>query len=380
MLSEIHYPLDVFFCGNCALVQLLHVVPAETIFDDYLYLSSSSRALKEHYARLATSLTSRFAATVGDIVVDIGCNDGALLHGYPDCGLVKVGVEPSRVATIASASGLNVVQAFFGPTTATEIVQRYGKAKIVTATNVFAHIDHVDGFLEGLDALLGDDGIFVIEAPYLPDLVDQTLFDTIYHEHLCYLSLTAMQPLFRRYGMDVVDAERVSIGASGPAFRILVGRSGRRSPGPSVGDMWAAESQWGIRNLCRYRGFARQVEIVRSCLLSIVDVLRRAGSRLGGYGAPAKGNTLLNYCGLGPDTIMCLAETNIRKQGLLTPGSHIPIVSEEDFLKEMPEYALLLSWNYLDFFLQRSEYPRRGGRFLVPVPIPRIVPRTITVG
>jgi hypothetical protein len=220
--SEKRYPLDVYLCRSCFLSQLIDVVPAEIIFDEYLYLSSSSKALKDHYANLAKILTERFGLKSGDVVVDIGCNDGILLEGYNLSGLVRLGVEPSKVAEIAVGAGFEVYKSFFGLKTAKAIVKKHKTAKVVTATNVFAHVDNIASFVMGLPALLGDDGVFVIEAPYLIDLIDKTLFDTIYHEHLCYLSLTPMVSFLKRFGLEVFDIERVPFGASGPAIRVFI--------------------------------------------------------------------------------------------------------------------------------------------------------------
>jgi hypothetical protein len=372
--SERRYPLDVYLCENCALVQLLDVVPGEEIFNEYVYLASSSKALKNHYAGLAGKITERAALAAGDVVVDIGCNDGVLLSGYGLAGLKRIGVEPSKVAEVAEANGFSVVHGFFGGKAATEVAERYGRAKAVTATNVFPHVDEIGKFVEGLPLMMRDDGMFVIEASYLIDLIDLTLFDTIYHEHLCYLSLTPMVPFLGRYGLEVFDVERVPFGASGPAIRAWVQKKGARPIESSVPAMLEAEERWGVRRIERYRDYSRQVQKVKSDLLEVLGRLKGEGARLGGYGAPAKGNTLLNYAGITSDTIECIAETNKLKQGTLTPGTHIPVVSEEEFLQRMPEYALLLSWNYLDFFLRNSDYIRRGGRFIVPIPQPRLAP------
>lgn len=373
--TEARYPLDVYRCIGCGLSQLLDVVPAEAIFDDYVYLSSTSKALVQHYGRLADTITSRFGLKAGDLVVDIGCNDGVLLKGYRLPGLVRLGVEPSKVAEVAMAAGFTVLRGFFSPALTRQIVERHGCARAVTATNVFAHVDAIGDFVDGLPMLLGEHGVFVIEAPYLLDMFEQTLFDTVYHEHLCYLSLTPMVPFLARHGLDVFDVERVPFGASGPAIRVFVQRAGGRQPkGAAVARTLEDEARWGIRGPEQYRSFAKKVEMIRAGVLEILERLKGAKARIGGYGAPAKGNTLLNYLGLTPSTIGYIAETNAWKQGLLTPGSHIPIVSEEEFLKRMPEYALLLSWNYLDFFLGQSDYIRKGGRFIVPMPLPRIAP------
>jgi hypothetical protein len=373
--SEKRYPLDVYLCRNCFLVQLIDVVPAEIIFDDYLYLSSSSKALKEHYASLAQTLTKRFKLKVGDVIVDIGCNDGILLEGYLLPGLIRLGVEPSEVAKIAIAAGFEVYKAFFGIKTASEIVREYKTAKVVTATNVFAHVDDIGSFVAGLPTLLGNDGVFVIEAPYLIDLIDETYFDTIYHEHLCYLSLTPMVQFLKRFGLQVFDVERIPFGASGPAIRVFIQtREGKQLIEKSVKKMLSDERKWGVGKIKNYFSYARKVEKIKKDVLELMQKIRLSGAQMGGYGAPAKGNTLLNYFGITPNMLECIAETNTAKQGLLTPGSHIPIVSEKKFLRIMPEYALLLSWNYLDFFLKNSKYIKKGGKFLVPLPKPKIAP------
>lgn len=375
IVLEQRYPLDVYWCEECCLVQLLDVVPAEAIFDDYAYLSSTSGALRRHYAGMAATLSERCGLKAGDVVADIGCNDGILLNEYADPELVKVGVEPSQVGTIAAAAGHHVFKAFFSTDTAEKIVAAHGRAKLVTATNVYAHVDDIAGFTRGIPALLDDDGVFVIEAPYLVDLIDQGFFDTIYHEHLCYLALSPMVPFLDGIGLRVCDVERVPFGASGPAFRVFVCRKESSQPtADAVGQMLADEKEWGIGEATNYLRYAERVNAIKDTVLQLLYRLKREGARIGGYGAPAKGNTLLNYFGLTTDVIDCIAETNEKKQGALTPGSHIPIVSEEEFLERMPEYALLLTWNYLDFFLEKSGYIKQGGRFVVPLPVPRIAP------
>ena len=373
--SERRFPLEVYFCESCALAQLLDVVPAEEIFNDYVYLASSSRALKNHYAQLASLATQQLGLAAGDVAVDIGCNDGVLLGGYQLPGLRRVGVEPSKVADIAIAAGFDVVRGFFGPEAARALVEGFGRAKVVTATNVFPHVDDIHRFVEGLPILLAPDGVFIIEASYLVDLIDLTLFDTIYHEHLCYLALTPMIPFLDHHDLEVFDVQRVPFGASGPAIRVWVQRKGAGRPIESaVAGLLADEERWGVRRLDRYLGYAAQVEAIKRALLALIERVRAAGHRIGGYGAPAKGNTLLNYVGLTAREIECIAETNTLKQGTLTPGSHIPVVSEDEFLERMPPYALLLSWNYLDYFLKNSPYVQRGGKFIVPIPEPRITP------
>ncbi len=373
--NEIAYPLDVYFCQNCYLVQLLDVVPAEIIFDDYVYLSSTSKALKNHYHELAELLTKEYTLESGDVVVDIGSNDGILLDGYKKPGIIRLGVEPSKVADIAIAEGFDVFKDFFSLKIAEKILEKYGKAKVVTATNVFAHVDDLASFVKGLHFLLDVNGIFVIEAPYLIDLIDQTLFDTIYHEHLSYLSVTPMIRLFEKFGLEIFKVDRIPFGASGPAIRVFVQKKeGKRTLDKSVSTITTFEKKWGIANIETYLNYAKKIAKVKKELLAIIVKLQSTGVHIGGFGASAKGNTLLNYFELTQKDIAYIAENNTLKQGLITPMSHIPIISDETFLKKMPEYALLLTWNYLDFFLEKSEYIRKGGKFIVPLPKPRIVP------
>lgn len=373
--GEERFPLEVYVCEECFLVQLLDVVSPEVLFADFAYLASRSAALRAHYERLAKRIVERFRLNPNDMAVDIGCNDGVLLAGYAGSGLKTVGVEPSNVAEVARAAGFEVIHRFFDDDCADEIVHRHGRAKVVTATNVFPHVDDIAAFTDAVGKLLAPDGVFVIEASYLLDLIDQTLFDTIYHEHLCYLSLTPVMPFLTTHGFEVIDVERVDFGASGPAIRIWAQHhGGPHAVASSVGQMLADEAAWGVSDLDRYFGYARKVEKLKEDLLALIAGLRAQGLRIGGYGAPAKGSTLLNYLDLPPGTIESIAETNERKIGKVTPGSHVPIVSDEIFLQDPPPYAVLFTWNYLDYFLTHSEYVKRGGRFVVPIPTPRIEP------
>jgi SAM-dependent methyltransferase len=370
---ERRYPLQPVVCTNCWLTQLRHVVRAQVIFDEYSYLSSTSAPLVRHYAELVNGLTGAIGLHPTDVVVDIGCNDGILLKSY-DPGLVRVGVEPSQIAELARAAGLAVVKAYFDETVAREIVARYGRARVVTATNVFAHVDDIGAFARAIPLLLADDGLFVLEVSYLPDLIAGRLFDTIYHEHLCYCALTPLVPVLDRCGMTVVDAERVSLGASGPAVRVTARLPAGASPSQRVEQVLAFERAWGVSSLVTYARFRMRVAEIRDRLREMLYRLRDAGNRIAAFGAPAKGNTLLNYVGLDRSVIEFVADDTPLKRGKLTPGTHIPVVGDDHLLDQMPPYALLLAWNYLEHFLANSEYVHRGGRFVVPLPDPRIVP------
>jgi hypothetical protein len=372
---ESRYPLRTFFCKGCFLVQLLDVVSGKEIFDNYDYLSSTSRALVNHYTQMTQYLSSRFDLKEDEVVVDIGCNDGITLNTYEVPNLQKIGIEPSKVVEVARESGLQVINSFFSKEVAEKVVNDFDKAKIITATNVFAHVDNMDAFVEGIPSLLANDGVFVIEVSYLIELIDQTLFDTIYHEHLCYYSLTALVPFLKKHGLEVFDVEKLSFGASGPALRVFMQKEkGAYSVAETVERTLSEEKKWGVGNFEKYQNYAKKVEDVKQKVLLLLQELSHSGFGIGGFGAPAKGNTLLNYFGISTKQVQYIAENNMIKQGKLTPGSHIPIVSDEEFLERMPSYALLLSWNYLDFFLKNSEYISKGGKFIVPLPEPRILP------
>lgn len=369
---EMRYPLEVVLCETCRLVQLAHTVDPHVLFDEYLYVSGSSGALRRQLGELAATISKRSRLAAGDLVVDVGCNDGTLLDSY-DSSLRRVGVEPSQLADLARHDGIDVYRTYFSTKAAQDILQRHGPAKVITATNVYPHVDAIDDFTEAFANLLGPDGTLVIEASYLPALIDQVLYDTVYHEHLCYLSLTPLIPFVRGHGLTVVSVDRLPTGASGPSIRVWMKRSDSDArPDHSVLEMTTWEEQWGVHKPDPYTAFSARVATTRSDLLALMERLTGA-SPIGGYGAPAKGNTLLNYVGLDRTHISMIADTNPLKHGLVTPGTHIPIVSEELFLTKAPPYALLLAWNYLDFFLKNSSYRKQGGRFIVPLPTPTIV-------
>jgi hypothetical protein len=367
--QEKTFPLIVNLCQDCGLSQLSQVVSSEDIFDDYLYLSSTSGALKRHYQGMVDAIIAEFAPPKNSLTVDIGCNDGITLRCYPQDHYRVWGVEPSSVGKYAIAEGFKVIQAFFDEAQGRNISAQQGRAAVVTATNVFAHVDDIMSFARGVYHLLDDEGIFVIEFPYLRDMVDQNLFDTIYHEHLSYLALTPLTRLFKDAGLRAFHVIRVEVGASGPALRLFVCREeSNHTIRPSITAMLAGETTWGITDLKRYDDFAVRVSGIRETLQRMIRELNRQGFKVGAFGAPAKGNTLLNYVGFTPDEIVAVAENNELKIGKVTPGSHIPIISDEDFIQAGVPYAILLSWNYADFFLQKAEYIKRGGRFIIPLP------------
>lgn len=373
--DEQRFPLQVHLCRSCGLSQLVHVVHAGDIFDDYLYLSSASKALRRHYGEMVGDILARFDPPADALVVDIGANDGITLRCYPEGRYRVLGVEPSSAGEYARKEGFEIVDAFFNAETAAGIAESHGKASIITATNVFAHVDDIVSFAKGVEALLADDGVYVIEFPYVGDMLRLLYFDTIYHEHLCYLGFTPLKVLFDQTGLRMFDVTSSEIGASGPAKRLFVCKAGAPyETTPAMTASLNAEADWGVTKLAAYEDFAARVAEVRDTLNAQIAGLKADGMKIGGYAAPAKGNTLLNYLGLGPDDIAAISENNAEKVGKVTPGTHIPIVGDAEFMDMGIDVSLLLAWNYTDFFVENSEFAKRGGRFLVPLPEPVLRP------
>lgn len=371
--KEEYFPLRLSLCKNCYLVQLRDVVYGSDIFDDYYYLSSSSKALVNHFKNMTKDITQQFPLSNGDVVVDIGCNDGITLDAYEEHGICKIGVEPSNAGEIASQKGHIVFKDFFNKNIADKIVEEYGAASVVTATNVFAHVDDMDSFVEGIPSLIKDKGIFVVELSYLPRMFDSNMFDVIYHEHLCYLSLHPLIPFLEKFNLEVFHVEELDMGASGPAIRFFIKHIDNIiGINKSVDIMIEEEKKWGIDSIEVYENFAKRVfEIKKNTMIMIKDIIHN-GKTIGGFGAPAKGNTLLNFLQVNDSIIPKISENNTKKIGKYTPGSHIEVISDEDFMKNKYDYALLLAWNYKDFFINNSDYIKKGGKFIIPFPEPHI--------
>ena len=370
--EEKRYPLDVYFCRMCNLVQLLDVVAEDELFHgEYAYFSSASAPLVEHFKSYAEDLKKDFLQK-NDLVVDIGSNDGILLQFFT--GTYRVlGIEPSsNVAEIARSKGIETIDGFFTVEMAGKIVEKYGKAKIVTANNVFAHIDDIDEIVSAVQTLLTDDGVFVSESHYLLDLIEKREFDTVYHEHLCYYSVKPLIHLFERFGMEVFDVRRV--GVHGGSIRVYARKKSGKPRNPSVEILLKLEEEAGLHSIERFSGFQKEVEAIREKLVSLVRGFRKEGKTVTAYGAPAKGNTLLNFCGFTADDLKYVTDTTPQKIGLLTPGSHIPVVSPEILATETPDYILLLAWNYREFILKKEKALReRGAKFIIPIPEVEIV-------
>lgn len=371
---EVYYPLDVYLCDQCSLVQLGYVVPPEAMFnEEYPYESSTTRTGREHFGNLAEVITQRFGLESSDLVVDIGSNVGVLLGAFKSQDIRVLGVEPSRnIAKIARERGIDTIDEFFSKTVAEKIIKESGKAKVITGTNVFAHVNDLDGLLQAVDLLLEEKGIFVIEVPYLVNLIDMLEYDTIYHEHLSYFSLKPLIFLFKRFGMEVFDVER--IGIHGGSIRVFVRRSSDCGKSNNVEELLLLEEKMGLYRLDTYKRFVKKVEKNREDLVKLLRNLKNRGKKIVGVSAPAKGNTLLNYCKIDCEYLDYIVEKARLKIGLYTPGTHIPVLPESKIFEDKPDYALLLAWNFRDEITKNlKEYVDSGGKFIIPIPEPCII-------
>ena len=373
--KENTYPLNLLLCNSCSLVQLDFSVNPNEMYSDYVYLSSSSKVLKKHLSDLAKSLFNYADPNFNDLVIDIGCNDGALLDGYKDLDVRRLGIEPSSVAEIARKKGLNIENMFFNVNTAKKVLSKYGKAKIITGTNVFAHVSDQNDFLEGINLILEDDGIFVIEVPHVLDMLENNLFDTIYHEHIFYYSLTSLKNLLKDRGFKIFHVEKLKFGPSGPPIRVFICKEGSKYEiDKSVNTLMAIEQKNNLSKIDPYIRFRNNVWQLKDQFLETLDRIVELNGKIIGYGAPAKGNTILNTFGIGIQFLDCIVENNELKAGLYTPGTHVPIKLESSFDLSRYKHALLLSWNLLNFFLDNSPYIKNGGKFIMPIPSPKILP------
>jgi SAM-dependent methyltransferase len=372
-LPEPTYPLDLAFCTACSLLQITLSVPPDQLFRDYAYFSSYSDTMLRHATALARRLVRERNLGRDSLAIEAASNDGYLLKTYRAAGVPVLGIEPARnVARVArEVNGVPTREEFFTADLARRLVEEGLSADAFHAHNVLAHVPDLNGFVSGVRTVLKPTGVAVIEAPYVKDMLDNCEFDTIYHEHLCYFSLTALSDCFRRHGLTVTDVERVAI--HGGTLRLFVMRSENAAASPAVAALLEQEESWGVRTPEPYVDFARRVGDVRDGLLAMLAELKATGRRIAAYGASAKGSTLLNYCGIGRETLDFLVDRSLVKQGRHVPGSGLRIDAPARLLEEMPDYVLLLTWNFADEILaQQAEYRRRGGRFIVPVPYPKV--------
>jgi predicted TPR repeat methyltransferase len=376
--KEEKFPLDLYVCRACWHVQLLDVVSKETLFSHYLYFSTVSRTIPTHFAELAKEVATRHAQR-GDLVVEIGSNDGVLLSAFEGSGLRVLGIEPAgNVAEAARRRGVMTLHRFFTPETAADVARDLGHARVILANNVVGHIDDLEGLTRSVRKLLAPDGVWIFEVPYLVDLLEKNEFDTVYHEHLSYFALHPVKAMLERGGLALVDVKRQSV--HGGTIRVYArpgagAGAGAGAPAPSatVTQLLALERDLKLDSMAPYEAFAKRVHELKTRLRAMLDDLKRDGKRIAGYGAPAKGNTLLNYVGIGTSDLEYIQDTTPVKQGLYTPGTHVPVVPPAHFQTHAPDVALLLAWNYEPEIVAKEDaFRKRGGRFLVPIPMPRL--------
>ena len=371
---EATFPLDLVFCPACALVQITETVPPEVLFHEYAYLSSFSDTVVQNAEGIVRRLIGLEGLGSESLAVEIASNDGYLLQHYHHKGIPVLGIEPAaNIARVArDERGIPTVCEFFGAELAAELVAGGRAADVVHANNVLAHVADLNGVVRGIATVLKPRGVAVIEVPYVKDLIDHCEFDTIYHEHLCYFSLTALDRLFRRHRLVIRDVERIPI--HGGTLRIFASRAEWAIPGEAVKSLLAEEAAWGVDREEFYRGFGAKVERLRASLLELLGGLKAQGRRIAAYGASAKGSTLLNFFGIGADTLEFVVDRSTVKQGRYTPGTHLPILAPERVLELRPDYLLLLTWNFADEILaQQQTFRDQGGRFIIPIPECRVV-------
>ena len=367
---EPKYPLELFFCDNCKLVQLGYAVPPEILFtDSFVYTTGSSGELVKNFSDLVEKLVKKFDLTSDDFVVDIGSNDGTLLSNYHE-GITVLGIDPSEAAKIAVQRGIPTQRTFFDEKTAKEI-SKHGKAKIITATNVFAHVKELDSFMKGVFSLLTEDGVFVEESHYLLDMIQKMEYDSIYLEHLRYYSLKPLIRLFELYDMQVFDAKRIS--THGGSLRVYACKKGAYEISENIPKILAEEEKKGLYEKQTFDDFAKRISTTKAKLMEILFKIKKDGKKIVGIGAPAKGNTLLNYCEINNDILDYLAEQGSLKVGKYSPGMHLRVVDEKQVFEDQPEYALLLAWNLKNIIVPKLKEKGFKGKFVISNPEPHIM-------
>ncbi len=368
--KEMFFPLSVSFCNDCSLVQVPNVVNPEILFSDYYFITSASSPSVDHFQEYAKNIRNKFIDSPKDLMVDIGGNDGTLLNELKNDARV-LNVEPAtNISEISIKKGVETINEFFSSKLSKKIIKKYGHAKVVTANNIIAHTDTVRELFEGVKELIGKDGVFIFETHWARNLIGEGGFDQVYHEHLCYYSLHALKHLVESVGLSIFDVITVPI--QGESMRVYVSKN--RKPKPSVANFLKLEKKLGLNDFKAFFDFSNKVNENKKKTLKLLADLKKKGKKIVGYGAPAKGSTLLNFYGIGRETLDYVIDTTPLKQGLFIPGVHVPILHPDVIYQLKPDYVLLLAWNYSDSILKKEKKLRKSGvKFIIPVPEVKIV-------
>lgn len=368
--SEKSYPLHARVCSNCKLVQVADAVPAEDIFSDYAYFSSFSPSWVEHARQYCVTLTEALGLDENSLVMEVASNDGYLLKHFVDKNIPVLGIEPAaNVAVAAEKAGVKTDVAFFGVETARRLAAQGLKADLMAANNVMAHVPDINDFIAGFDILLAEDGVLTIEFPHLLNLIEKAQFDTIYHEHYSYLSLLSVEAILGAHNLKVFNVEE--LGTHGGSLRVYACHTASTKHAETSGlkNVRAKEKAAALDTLAGYQNFTPKVDAIRTSLIAFLDAAKKDGKSVSGYGAAAKGNTLLNFCGINTDSIDFVVDRNPEKQNTLLPGSHIPVCAPEKIWEEKPDYVLILPWNLAtEISTDMAAISEWGGKFVVPVP------------
>ncbi len=371
---EIFYPLTLYLCHKCGLAQLGYIISAKDLFNEnYAYESSTTKTRRENHCQLAEYICKRFVIKKNSLVVDIGSNVGVLLECFKQNDMTVLGVDASsNVVEKANANGIKTLLGFFGEEIVEEILSTKGKASIVTATNVFAHIQDYDAFMTALKKQMMEDGVFVFQVPHFLQLLKKTEYDTIYHEHVSYFGLKPLIHFFKRFNMELFDVLETDI--DGGSIRCFVSRKGKQQITSNIEKILKMEEDEGIYSIDRLKKFAFEVKEQKQKLNELLVTLRKSGKTVVGVGAPAKGMTMINYCKIDNDMLEYITEKSPLKIGKYTPGMHIPVKPDEFLLEDMPDYAVIFAWNFAEEIMNNlKEYENKGGKFIIPIPVPQIV-------
>lgn len=371
---EFHCPLTVVKCPKCHLVQLTHSVPASFMFDEYLYVSSTTQTFRKHFAEYAEAVRERLSRKEKLLAVDIGSNDGLLVSCYEKAGMCGIGIEPAKnLASEANRKGITTLNRYFDETAVREVIAKHGKPDVISANNVFAHIDDIQTVCRNIRDLLADDGFFVIEFAYLVTMLEKMFFDMVYHEHVCYIGVTALGFLLERFGMEIFDIQPVQ--THGGSLRVFIQKKGGpRERAAIVGQFLRDEREQGYLDDKIYEEFAARVLGFKQKLNQMLVQIRQQGKTISGYGAPAKATTIINFCQLTPEQILYIVDDNPLKQDRLIPGRKIPIVPSSHLSEHPTDYVLIFAWNFAKEIIAKIEHLRsKGTQFIIPLPEPTIV-------